>query len=73
MSLHSKCSFKNVQLRDIKRILNECFCFIEFIERVNMRGLPTILSLFSNEFDKFTNTVARKFDSIYHMTLKLLL
>ena len=37
-----------------------------------MRGLPSILSLFRNEFDKFNNTRARMLDSIYHMTLRLL-
>ena len=38
-----------------------------------MRGLPSILSLFRNEFDKFNNTMARMLDSIYHdikITLK---
>ena len=38
-----------------------------------MRGLPSILSLFRNEFNKFNNTRARALDSIYHMTLRLLL
>ena len=33
-----------------------------------MRGLPSILSLFYNEFNKFNNTRARMLDSIYHMT-----
>ena len=33
-----------------------------------MRGLPSILSLFGNEFNKFNNTRARMLDSIYHMT-----
>ena len=33
-----------------------------------MRGLPRILSLFRNEFNKFNNTRARMVDSIYHMT-----
>ena len=37
-----------------------------------MRGLPSILSLFRNEFNKFNNTNARMLDSIYHMTLRLL-
>ena len=37
-----------------------------------MRGLPSILSLFRNEFNKFNNTRARLLDSIYHMTVKLL-
>ena len=33
-----------------------------------MRGLPSILSLFRNEFNKFNNTRARLLDSIYHVT-----
>ena len=37
-----------------------------------MRGLPSILSLFRNEFYNFNNTGARMLDSIYHMTFKLL-
>ena len=37
-----------------------------------MRGLPSILSLFINEFNMFKNTGARMLDSIYHMTLRLL-
>ena len=37
-----------------------------------MRGLPSIISFFRNEFNKFNNTVARVLDSIYHTTLKLL-
>ena len=32
-----------------------------------MRGLPRILSLFRNEFNKFNKTGARMLDSIYHM------
>ena len=32
-----------------------------------MRGLPSILSLFRNDFNKFNNTEARFLDSIYHM------
>ena len=30
--------------------------------------MPSILSLFRNEFNKFNNTRARMLDSIYHMT-----
>ena len=45
----------------------------ELRKRDKMRGLPSILSLFRNEFDKFNNTGARMLDSIYHMTLRLLL
>ena len=36
------------------------------------RGLPSILLLFRNEFNKFNNTGAGISDSIYHMILKLL-
>ena len=35
-----------------------------------MRGLPSILSLFRNEFNKFINTRARMLDSISNLTLK---
>ena len=37
-----------------------------------MRGLPSILLIFLNEFNKFNKTGARMLDSIYHMTLKLI-
>ena len=37
-------------------------------KRDKMQGLPSILSLFRNEFNKFNNTRARMLDSIYHMT-----
>ena len=43
----------------------------ELRKRDQMRGLPSILSIFPNKFNKFNNTVARIIDSIYHMTLKL--
>ena len=44
----------------------------ELGKRDKMRGLPSISSLFRNEFNKFNNTRARMLDSIYHManTLK---
>ena len=38
----------------------------------NMRGLPSMFSLFRNEFNKFNNAGARMLDSIYHMALNLL-
>ena len=38
-----------------------------------MRGLPSILSLFRNTFNKLNNTRARILDSIDHITLRLLL
>ena len=34
-----------------------------------MLGLPSILSLFCNDFNKFNNTRTRILDSIYHITL----
>ena len=40
----------------------------ELGKRDKMRGLPSILSLFRNEFNKFNNTRTRMLDSIYHMT-----
>ena len=42
----------------------------ELGKRDKMRGLPSILSFFRNEFNKFNNTRARMLDSIYHMTLR---
>ena len=42
----------------------------ELGERNQMRGLPSILSLFHNEFNKFNNTRARMLDSIYHVDIK---
>ena len=44
----------------------------ELGKRDKMRGLPSILSLFRNKFNKFNNTRARMLDSIYHMTLRYL-
>ena len=40
----------------------------EFGTRDKMRGLPSILSLFRNKFNKFNNTVARMLNYIDHMT-----
>ena len=44
----------------------------ELGERDKMQGLPSILSLFLNEFKKFNNTRARMLDSICHRILRLL-
>ena len=41
-------------------------------KRGKMRGLPSILYLFRNEFNISNNTRARMLDSIYPMTLRLL-
>ena len=38
---------------------------------IKMCGLPSILSLFCNEFNKFNNTRAQMFDSIYHNDIKI--
>ena len=43
----------------------------ELGKRDKMRGLPSILSLFRNEFNKFNNTRVGMLDSIYHMALRL--
>ena len=37
-----------------------------------MGGLPSILTLFCNEFNKFINTGAQMLDFLYHMTSILL-
>ena len=42
----------------------------ELGKRDKMRGLPSILSLFRNKFNKFDNTRARMLDSIYYMALR---
>ena len=44
----------------------------ELQKRDKMRGLPSILSLFRNKFNKFNKTRAKMLDPIYHMTLRLL-
>ena len=36
----------------------------ELGKRDKMRGVPSILSLFRNEFNKFNNTGARMLDSV---------
>ena len=46
--------------------------FNELGKRDQMRGLPSISSLFRNEFNKVNDTRSRMLDSIYHMTLRLL-
>ena len=42
----------------------------ELGEKIRCETLPSILSISSNEFNKFNNTGARMQDYIYHMTLK---
>ena len=45
----------------------------ELGKRDKMRGLPSILSLFRNKFNKFNKTRARMLDSIYHNDIKITL
>ena len=45
----------------------------ELGKRDKMMGMPSILSLFRNEFNKFNNTRARMLDSIYHNDIKITL
>ena len=42
-------------------------------EKDKMLNVLSILSLFCNSLNKFNNTGAQMLDSIYHMTLKLLI
>ena len=44
----------------------------ELRKKDRMRGSPSNLSLFRNEFNKFNNTRAEMLDYIYHLTLRLL-
>ena len=44
----------------------------ELRKRDKMRGLPSILFLFCNMFNKFNYIGARMLNFIYHMTLRLL-
>ena len=42
----------------------------ELGKTIRCEAVPSILSVFPNEFNKLNNTGARMQDSIYHMTLK---
>ena len=44
----------------------------ELGKRDKMRGLPSILTLSRNVFNKFNKIRARMLDFIYHMTLRIL-
>ena len=44
----------------------------ELGKRDKMRGVPSILSLFRSEFNKFNNTGGRVLDSFYQMTSRKL-
>ena len=66
---HPNCNIHRGSYMSVHVLLN---LLNELGKRDKMRGLPSILSLFRNEFNKFNNTRARMLDSIYHMTLRLL-
>ena len=55
----------NISAHVLLNLLNELG------KRDKMRGLPSILSLFGNKFNKFNNSRERMLDSICHMTLRL--
>ena len=42
----------------------------ELGKKIKCEAVPSILSVFPNEFNKFNNTGARMQDSDYHMPLK---
>ena len=54
----------NMSVHVLLKLLNE------LRKRDTMRGLPSILSLFRNEFNKLNNRRARMLDFIYHMILR---
>ena len=43
----------------------------ELRKSAEMRGLPSIVSLFLSSFNKFNNIGSRMIDSFYQMTLEL--
>ena len=49
--------------------MRACRAFYRFFATTEMRGLPSMLSLFRNVFNKFNNTGERMLDSIHHITL----
>ena len=62
-----------IYIEDLTRVLMFFFnLLIELRKRDKMRGLPSILSLFRNEFNNCNNTRARMLDYIHHMTLRIL-
>ena len=44
--------------------------FDKLEKKIRCEAVPSILWIFHNEFNKFSNTGALSQDSIYHMTLK---
>ena len=65
VKLHNRCSITipGIDVEDLTLVLLNLLN--ELGKRDKMRGLPSILSLFCNKFNKFNNTVALMLDSIY--------
>ena len=75
LNLHSFCSFCHTMPYHRGAYMSSYVLsnlLKELRKRYKMRGLPSILSLFHNEFNKFNNTGARMLDSIKNRTLNLL-
>ena len=67
---YRRAHFVADMIGDLTCVLVLLILFNELGKSDKMRGLPSILSLFSNEFNKFNNTGARILDSIYHTVRK---
>ena len=79
ISLHKGLSSRSSDLiENLTFVLMFFMCLLNLLnelgKRDKMRGLPSILFLYRNEFDKFNNTRARKLDSVLsydiYITLK---
>ena len=69
---HVLCS-STIEIEDLTLVLMFYWIIINKLRKSDkMWGLPSILLLFCNVFNKFNNTQARMLDSIYHMKLRLL-
>ena len=63
--IYIQAYIKNMNAHVILKLLNE------LRKSDKMRGLPSILSLFRNEFNLFNTTGVQMLDTVYQMTLKL--
>ena len=79
--VHATDSVLQTLVEDMNYVINRGSYMSAFVlfnllnelgKRDKMRGLPSILSLFRNEFNIFNNTRARMLDSIYRMPFRLL-
>ena len=65
--LHSQLFLNRTSYMSAHVLLN---LFNKLGKSDKMQGLLSILSLFSNDFNKFYKTEAQMLDSTYYMTLK---